>query len=119
MPASFVSEPITPLGQSFDTSAMARGEPGLPQQFRWREKDFHLAEVLDHWKEHGPCANGSGERYLRKHAYRVRTTDGSILQIYFQRSFGRGKFRLKSRWCIQTIAPPGHAHPKKSPPRAC
>ena len=117
MPASFVSETITPLDQSFDTSAMARGEPGLPQQFRWREKDFHVAEVLDHWKVHGPCAHGSGERDLRKHAYRVRTTDGSILQISFQRSFGRGKFRLKSRWSIQSIEPPPRVRsPKKMSP---
>ena len=116
MPASFVSEAITPLDQSFDTSAMARGEPGLPQLFRWRDKDYQIAEVLQRWKVHGPCAHGSGERYLRKHAYRVRTTDGSILQISFQRSFGRGKFQARRRWWVLSVtsANGGNASPKKT-----
>jgi len=99
---SFVSEPITPVGASFDTSGMARGEPGLPQKFRWRKKEFTVAEVLERWKEHGDCAHGSGERYVRKHGYLVRTTDGSVIRLYFQRSFGRGKI-AKTRWWMQSI----------------
>jgi hypothetical protein len=101
--SSFISEPIVPLDASFDTTGMARGEPGLPRKFRWRKKEFHIAEVLEMWKEHGDCAHGSGERYVRKHGYRVRVTDGSILQLYFIRSFGRGKFQTRSRWWIQSI----------------
>ena len=102
-PASFISESIRPLKTSFDTAGMARGEPGLPRKFRWHKTDFVVAEVLDQWKEHGDCRNGSGERYLRKHGYRVRTTEGSILRIYFQRSQGRGRLPLKSRWWIHSI----------------
>ena len=103
MPASFVSEPITPLDASFDTAGMARGEPGLPRKFRWRKTEYTVARVLEQWKEHGDCAHGSGERYVRKHGYRVETTDGAILRLYFQRSFGRAKFRTTSRWWIQSI----------------
>jgi len=103
MPDAFVSEPITPIDASFDAAGMARGEPGLPHKFRWREKEFAVAEVLEQWKEHGDCSNGSGERYLRKHGYRVRTTDGSVLRLYFQRSFGRAKFQAKSRWWLARI----------------
>ena len=103
MPSSFVSEPITPVEASFDTAGMARGEPGLPWKFHWRKKEFKVAEVLDHWKEYGDCKHGSGERYLRKHGYRVRTTDGMVLRLYFQRSFGRAASRTTSRWWIQSI----------------
>ena len=46
MPTSFISEPILPIEASFDTSGMARGEPGLPQKFCWRKKDYVVAEVL-------------------------------------------------------------------------
>ena len=99
---SFVSEPITPLEASFDATAMARGEPGLPQKFRWRKKEFAVAQVLENWREHGDCANGSGERYVRKHGYRVRTVDGAVLKLYFQRSFGRGK-ATSSRWWLHSI----------------
>jgi hypothetical protein len=101
--SSFVSEPITPIGTSFDPAGMAMGEPGLPHQFRWRKKEFAVTEVLEKWKEHGDCAHGSGERYVRRHGYRVRTTDGTVFRLYFQRSFGRGKFQMKSRWWIQSI----------------
>ena len=47
MSTSFISEPIGPVDGSFDTSGMARGEPGLPQKFRWREKEFIVSEVLE------------------------------------------------------------------------
>jgi hypothetical protein len=103
MPHSFISEPILPVEASFDTGGMARGEPGLPQKFRWRKKEFMVAEVLEQWKEHGDCRHGSGERYVRKHGYRVRTTEGVVFRIYFQRSVGRGKLPAKSRWWIQSI----------------
>ena len=103
MPDSFVSEPITPLDASFDTRGMARGEPGVPLRFRWRKKDFAVAEVLEQWKEHGDCAHSSGERYVRKHGYRVRTTDGTVMRLSFQRNFGRGKFTIHSRWRLFSI----------------
>jgi hypothetical protein len=103
MPASFVSESITPLDASFDMSGMAQGEPGLPQKFRWRKKEFIVAEVLERWKEHGDCRHGSGERYVRKNGYRIRTVDGTVMNLYFQRSAGRGKLSGKTRWWIQSI----------------
>ena len=97
----FVSEPLEPVGD-FDTAAMARGEPGLPSGFRWGKRTLEIAEVLERWKEHGDCKHGSGERYLRKHGYRLRTADGLILKIYFQRSFGRAQ-KASSRWWLQSV----------------
>ena len=99
----FVSEPITPLEASFDTAGMARGEPGLPRKFRWRGREFTVAEVLEQAKQYGDCAHGSGERYVRRHAYRIRTTEGQIMRVYFQRSFGRGRVTTKGRWRLQQI----------------
>jgi hypothetical protein len=100
---SFISEPIVPVDASFDTGGMAQGEPGLPQKFRWRNKEFMVAEVLERWKEHGDCRHGSGERYVRKHGYRIRTVDGPVMRLYFHRSSGRGKLSGKSRWWIQSV----------------
>jgi hypothetical protein len=105
--SSFVSEPITPVDASFDTERMARGEPGLPRKFRWRKREWLVAEVLESWKDYGDCAHGSGERYVRKHGYRIRTTDGWVLRLCFQRSFGRAKFRINSRWWISRIEEEG------------
>jgi phosphoribosylglycinamide formyltransferase-1 len=103
MPSSFISEPILPVEASFDTGGMARGEPGLPQKFRWRNQEFIVSEVLERWKEHGDCRHGSGERYVRKHGYRVRTAEGVVFRLYFQRSAGRGKLPIKSRWWIHSV----------------
>jgi phosphoribosylglycinamide formyltransferase-1 len=103
MPAAFVSEPITPLEGSFDPAGMARGEPGLPRQFRWRKRVYTVAEVLEQGKEHGDCRHGSGERYVRRHVYRVRTADGTLFQLYFQRSFGRGKWQARRRWWVRSV----------------
>ena len=116
MPATFVSEPITPLGTSFDPAGMARGEPGLPHQFRWRKKDYAVAGVLEQGKEHGACRHGSGERYVRRHTYLVRTTDGTLFRLYFQRTFGRGKFQARRRWWVLSVtsANGGNASPKKT-----
>lgn len=99
----FVSEPLVPLDASFDTGMMARGEPGLPHQFRWRKTNWEVAEILESRKEHGDCTHGSGERYVRKHVYRVRTTDGTVLRLHFQRTFGRGRFRIESRWWVHSM----------------
>lgn len=103
MPASFVSESITPLDASFDTAGMSRGEPGVPRRFRWRKREITVAGVLESWKEYGDCTHGSGERYLRKHGYRLKTTDGMVLKVYFQRTGGRSTLRSRARWWISRI----------------
>lgn len=97
----FVSEVITPVGSSFDTSSMAVGEPGLPMRFCWRGSEYQVARVLETWKTTGGCRHGSGERYVRKHWFRVETTDGSEMEIYFDRQ-ARTR-RPKQRWWLATV----------------
>ena len=102
MEEKFVSESIEPVAGTFDTAGMARGEPGLPTRFTWRDKEFEVAEVLEKWQELGPCKSGSSEMYLRKHWFKVRCTEGSEMTIYFERQ-SRLKPRNKSRWWLYTI----------------
>ena len=102
MANSFISEPIQPVRGTFDAAGMSRGEPGVPLEFRWRKKLYTVADVLDVWKDHGDCRNGSGERYVRKHGFRIRTTAGDIFRIYFQRTVGRGKMP-RHRWWIHSV----------------
>jgi hypothetical protein len=103
MATSFISEPITPVAGTFDSAGMSRAEPGLPGRFRWRKKEFTVAEQLETWRDHGDCRNGSGERYVRRHVFRVRTDDGSVLRLYFQRTIGRGKISNQARWWLHSI----------------
>ena len=97
----FVSEPIEPVEGSFDTAGMACGEPGLPRRFRWRGTEYEVSRVLEKWKTAGDCRGGSGERYVRKHWYRVNTTDGAEMELYFERQQRPG--RGKKRWWLLAI----------------
>ncbi len=103
MAETLISEQIIPVPDSFDITATSRSEPALPGKFRWRGREFKVVEVLERGKGYGPCP--SGEMYLRKHRYTVRTDDGSVMKIYFERR-GRAP-RDKNRWWLYTLQTPG------------
>ena len=102
MSEEFISEPIEPVAGTFDTAAMTRGEPGLPERFKWRDKEYAVLDVLEAWKETGPCRSGSPEKYLRKHWYKIRTDSGLEMTLYFERQ-SRSKSSSKTRWWLYTI----------------
>ena len=111
MTESFIGEGITPEDMSFSVSAMAMGKPGLPQKFSWQGKLFSVLEVLEEWKEAGDCRHGSGERYVRKHWFRVSTTENLEMKIYFERqrrSSGGARWRLYSIRSAEPNAEPNH-----------
>lgn len=99
MKEAFIGEPIVPVEGSFLLSEAAIGEPGLPREFSWRGKQFSIVAVLDKWKEAGDCHHGSGERYIRKHWYHVRTHEGLEMKVYFERQRRSGG----SRWRLYTL----------------
>ncbi len=94
----FISEALTPVPGTLDSAGMARGEPGLPRYFTWRAAEYEVAEVLETWKTSGLS---SGELYLRRHWYRIRTTSGLVLTIYCQRTgMSGGAKSRKARWWV-------------------
>lgn len=98
----FIGEPIQPAAGTFDTGAMSKGEPGLPQRFSWRDREYAITQVLDKWKETSPCRSGAREQYVRKHWYKVRTADHLIMKVYFERNpLPRGKAR--TRWWLYSL----------------
>jgi len=105
MQEEFISESIEPVEGTFDTVGMTRGEPSLPNRFVWRDTEYEVDEVLEKWKESGPCKSGSSEMYLRKHWFKIITEDGSEMTIYFQRQ-PRSKRENKKRWWLYTINQP-------------
>ena len=105
MQEELISESIKPVIGTMDTAGMSRGEPGLPQKFLWRGEEHTVAEVLEKWKDTGRCSHGSSERYVRKHWFKIRTTDGAIMKIYFERQ-ARSSRQRKQRWWLYTIVPP-------------
>jgi hypothetical protein len=103
----FISEPVVPVGGLFDAAAMASGEPGLPAQFVWRGDTYAVARVLDRWKTVGECRHHSGEKYVRKHWFRVQLTDGAQMELYFDRQ-PRTR-QKKQRWWLAAIVEEGNS----------
>jgi len=102
MAEQFVSEAIRPVVATCDTSRMAAGEPGLPRAFLWRGQTIEIAELMRSWRETGPCRNGSGESYVRKHWYEVVTSSGSRMKIYFERQ-ARTRGTRGQRWWLFSV----------------
>ena len=101
--STFVSESIAPVFDQGTGTSIGVGAPVIPSGFIWREKEYRIQSVLETWKESGACKSGSSERYLRKHWYRIRTTDGKEMEIYFERQARSSKQRNK-RWWLFTVS---------------
>ncbi len=97
--ASSPFEPIEPVPGSFDIRAMARGEPGVPRRFRWRERDYRVVRILPGWKEMSAPEGVPGDRYVRRHGTVVETQDGSRLRLVAERGAGRKGLR----WWVRRI----------------
>ena len=110
MATEFIGERIEPVAGTLDPARMARGEPGLPQRFRWRGGEHEITAVLETGRITGDCTHGSGEKYVRKHWYRVRTTAGTELRITFNRR-ARTAQELRDGWWIQSLTTPDAVHP--------
>ena len=95
----FISERLQPAGSDFALPA-AIGEPALPLRFVWRRKTYEIAAVLRRWKEYdADRTHGSAERYLRRHWFDLRLTDGSRWTIYFLRQ-PASRRSAKARWWL-------------------
>lgn len=99
----FISKPVQPLLEEENASIAGEpGEPLLPRRFQWNGQTHQIDAVLDRWKTYGACRHGSGEQYLRRHWFRIRTAGGLTMTLYFDRQPPRhGKKR--QRWWLYTI----------------
>jgi hypothetical protein len=96
---SFIGEPIVPKPGTFDAAAMATGAPGLPRVFTWRGEEYEVAAVLETWRSQEPGAGMDKKHmYVRKHWYRIRTTSGKTMTVYFDRKPLGRRGKSKQRW---------------------
>ena len=101
MPDTFIGEDIRPVPGAQAVPGGAGG-PALPVRFLWRKQEYEILETLDAWRETGPCHHGSGERYVRKHWFRVRVSGGATMTLYFERH-GRSGGKAARRWRLYTL----------------
>lgn len=110
----FISEAIVPDAGTFDASAMAGGQPGLPTGFVWRERHYHIAEVLEEWKASEREYHRRGEAYYRKHYWRVRVDTGEVMTLYAVRHVKVGE-NPRKRWWLRSIeSAPGERPPQNA-----
>lgn len=107
MREQLISEALTPITDEIDARSVIIGVPVLPTRFVWRGAEYRVAEVIESWKETGACTHGSGERYVRKHWFRVRTTGNEEMKIYFERK-PRSIRQSKQRWWLYTLTANDH-----------
>ncbi len=101
--AEFISEPIRPEPGTFETAAMSTGLPGLPRGFTWRGVAYQVEEQLEAWKASAPeGGRPGGERYLRRHYFRLRISGGAIWTVYFVRQAPRSG-SAKLRWFLYLV----------------
>jgi hypothetical protein len=112
---AFASEQLTPVLDGASAAPGAFGAPVLPGSFRRGTESLEVVEVLRSWRETGACTHGSSETYVRKHWYEIRTRDGRIARLYFERR-PRGRDR-RARWWLFSIGPRGSESARVGPQR--
>lgn len=104
--ARFISEPIVPVAGAIEVGRMARGEPGLPARFLWRDREYDVADVLDTHKSASPEGGRVGaEMYVRRHWFTVACHSGEVMTIYCERQARHAN--AKARWWLYTVEEPG------------
>jgi hypothetical protein len=106
MASEFVSESIVPDAGTFDAGAMAKGQPGLPTGFTWRDQHYQIREALEEWKESEAEFHRSGEKYYRKHFWKIRVDTGQFMTLYAVRHVKRGQSAKRRWWLLSVDARP-------------
>lgn len=96
-PLKFISEEIE---VSYKEPPALSKRPGPPDSFIWRGREYKVAETIGEWfdfgrkgdmahnmaPEHLQAAAARGSRGVGKFYFRVRTSDGRIFDLYYDRA---------------------------------
>ncbi len=96
--------PLRFIGQGiqvqFDQAPALTKKPGCPDRFVWRERTYRIVERLSEWQdyrrrgrmagnmrpEHTATASRRGSWGVGRAYFRVRTDDGRIFDLYYDRA---------------------------------
>ena len=96
-PLRFIQEPIE---VHFNVEPTLEKKPGCPDGFTWRSQAFIVVEMLEEWHDyerrgrmarnmqpqHAAVASSRGSWGVGLDNYRVRTQDGRIFELYYDRA---------------------------------
>ena len=86
------------------------GDPVLePALIRWAGREYRVAEMLTRWFDYGfgPVLSAQPKWWQRRHRnyYRVRTEDGYVFELYFDRGANR-KHPERRKWIlVKSVGP--------------
>lgn len=95
--ARFIGEAIR---VEFDKAPLFSKKPDCPDRFIWREETFAIVEILEEWRdyrrrgrmadnmrpEHAAVAEQRGSWGVGRYYFRVRTDNGRIFELYYDRT---------------------------------
>ena len=109
-PARFINETIEVF---FNQAPLLEKKPGPPARFTWRGEEFSVIEILSEWHDyqrrgrmarnmqskHASHAELHGSWGVGQDYYRVRTQDGRIFDLYYDRA-PKDVDRRKGAWFL-------------------
>ena len=106
----FIGEEIEVL---YDIPPALEKKPGCPNGFVWRDETFRVAEMLSEWHDyrrrgrmarnmqpqHAAVAENRGSWGVGRDYFRVRTKEGRIFELYYDRA-PKDVNRRKGAWFL-------------------
>lgn len=97
----------------FDQAPVLQKKTGYPDRFTWRDEIFHVVELLSEWHDYGrrgrmaqnmrpehvAVAQQRGSWGVGRDYYRVRTGEGRVFDLYYDRAPKRSQDR-KGAWFL-------------------
>ena len=83
------------------------GEVKVPVSFRLDDRDYVITEVLESWPDYGFGKSAAGrKRWWQRHHrnyYRVKTANGEVYEIYYDRGISLKHPELKKWFLTQRL----------------
>lgn len=109
-PLRFINEPIDVV---HERTPLFEKKPGCPAAFSWRNEKYVIRELLSEWHDyqrrgrmarnmepvHAKTAEGRGSWGVGQDYYQVRTKDGRIFELYYDRA-PKEVDRRKGSWFL-------------------
>ncbi len=124
LPLHYIDEPIEAL---FDKPPALEKKPGCPNGFVWRGETQRIVEMVAEWHDysrkgrmaknmqpaHARVAERRGSWGVGRDWFRVRTAEGRIFDLYYDRA-PKGSNQRKGEWRLvkelEANDPPWHLH---------
>jgi len=94
---------VAPQFFSQQINVITKGKVKVPVSFRLDDREYAVADILDSWHDYGfGRSPARRKRWWQRHHrtyYRVKTTEGEVFEIYFDRGTKLG-YAKRNIWFL-------------------